>query len=261
MRSDTKNVLTTGASALVVFFLCWVIYSKITSTETAVSKKSVINQDFPEPEGVKLLKDSLVVSTIPENYSNFALRLADSYVEESRYDSAGHYQELAAEHLPNEENWIRAGLTYYKAFENASGPEWEHYWASKAMLCLEKGVSTNSSPKIKRKLAELYLANDKPGEAVDLLKQVISSNPTDKESLFMMGIHAYQVSAYEDAAHYLGSLVNLDSTHVNGLYYLAISEMKLGNTGEAKVLFEKVKQLDISEEAEANVDAYLNDIK
>ena len=256
-----KKILTTVVAVVVVLFLVWVVLNKSSFSEEKLSESLDENQEVPEADVVKLLKDSLVISAIPKNYSNFALRLADFYNEEGRYDSAAHYYELAALKVPNEENWVRAGLTYYKAFENASDREQEKRLALKGISCLEQGVTTSSSPKVKRKLAELYLANERSNEAVEILKQVIASNPSDKQALYIMGIHAYQLNEYKDATHFLSRLVNLDSTHVNGLYFLAISEMKLGNTGEAKMLFEKVKQLDSSEEVQADVDAYLNDIK
>lgn len=261
MQSNLKNTFTTIAAVVVVLFLVWVALNKNNIPRKNLSKSVAENQEVPEADVVKLLKDSLVISTISKNFSNFALRLADFYNEKSRYDSAARYFELAAQRVPNEENWVRAGLTYYKAFENASDGKEEKRLALKGMECLEQGITTTTSPKIKRKLAELYLANEKPNEAVDLLKQVIASDPSDKQTLYFMGIHAFQLNDYKDATHFLGRLANLDSTHVNGLYFLAISEMKLGNISEAKMLFEKVKQLDSSEEVQADVDAYLNDIK
>lgn len=261
MQLNFKNIFTTIAAAVVVLFLIHVALHKSGPFGKNPADLPEENQEIPEVDVVKSLKDSLVISTIPKNYSNFALRLADFYNEESQYDSAARYYELAAQKVPIEENWVRAGLTYYKAFENASGGEFEKQYASKALNCLEKGTTSNSSPKVKRMLAELYLANEKPNEAIALLKQVIATDPTDTLTLYMMGIHAFQLSDYKDATHFLGRLVNVDSTHVNGLYFLAISEMKLGNKEEAKMLFEKVKQLDNSEEVQADADAYLNDIK
>ncbi|MCB0494621.1 MAG: tetratricopeptide repeat protein [Cyclobacteriaceae bacterium] len=261
MPSNIKNIITTSAAALVVLFLGWVLLKNNKLGKEASSEVVSGNQDIPEAGAVKLLKDSLVISENPKNYSNFALRLADFYLKEDRFDSAGYYQELLAQRFPNEENWTRAGLTYYKAFENASGAEKERAFMLKAINCLNNGVSEKSPPSTKRKLAQLYVADNQQGKATKLLEHLIAEYPDDVESLYMLGIHAFQVNAFKEAAHYFGQLVKADSSHVNGVYYLAVCELKLGNKVEAKMLFEKVKKLDSSEEVKANADAYLNDIK
>ncbi|MCB0505080.1 MAG: tetratricopeptide repeat protein [Cyclobacteriaceae bacterium] len=261
MPTQFKRKVAISVVALVVLFLFWIVFNKRFSDEVETTQTSQNNQEIPETDVAKLLKDSLVISENPKNYSNFALRLADFYIKEGRYDSAAKYQELVAQRFPNEENWTSAGLTYYKAFKNATGIEQEQLFALRAIKCLEESITSDTSPKVKKKLAELYLASEKPDKAIALLKEIVSSNPNEEEALYLLGIHAFQLNAYEDARNYLAQVVALDSTDVNACYYLAVCEMKTGNMAKAKMLFEKVKQLDSSEEVKANADAYLNDIK
>lgn len=254
------STITFAIAMVILFFLSfWFLNGR--RLDDIKNRTINTNSSSGKIENVKLLKDSLFVSTIPENYSNFALRLSSTYVKLGNYDSAARYKELVATRFPNEENWKNAGLMYFKAFKNTSGEEEEQYMAFKAIACLEKGFSSDSSEKVKLALSNLYLAYEKPNEAIHILQEVLSINATNNEALYLMGIHMFQLDKYESANNYLYQLVEVDSSNINGLYFLAISHVKLGNPKKAKVLFEKLKLLDISEEVKAEADNYLSEIK
>lgn len=261
MRLWIKASLITFAIALVILVMqsLWFLgrKDKVNITHNSVD----VYNSSSEPQSIRLLKDSLLISTFPENYSNFALRLSNIYFTIESYDSAARYKELIAIRFPNEENWESAGLMYFKAFESASGEEQEQNMAIKAITCLKKGLRLTSSVKVKLSLAKLYLAYDKPKQAIDLLHEVLTKDAANKEALYMMGIHMFQLNQFEEASEYLSYLVQVDSSNTNGLYFLAVSHVKLGNTKKAKILFEKLKLLDISEEVKANANDYLNEIK
>jgi outer membrane protein len=261
MRLWVKASIITFAIALVILFFqsYWFLDGK--DIKDLKQNNTSENGISPEPQTVKLLKDSLFVSTIPENYSNFALQLSNIYFENGSYDSAASYKELIAIRFPNEENWESAGLAYYKAFQHAVGEAEEQSMVMKAIDCLEKGFGNTSSVEVKLVLANLYFAYEKPIEATDLLNEVLVANAENKEALYILGVHLFQINKFEKAGEYLSQLVKVDTSHTNGLYLLAVTKFKIGNKKEAKVLFEKLKLLDISDEVRANADDYLSDIK
>ena len=72
-----------------------------------VDQNSAIhNKQSPEPKSIKLLKDSLFMSTIPKNYSNFALQLSATYADLGILDSAARYKTLSNTGFSNEKNDI-----------------------------------------------------------------------------------------------------------------------------------------------------------
>ena len=260
MRIWIKASILTFIIALAILFLQIIFFiggkeegDKLSNTGT--------NKVSTEAKGINLLKDSLIMSTIPENYSNFALQLSTIYFEDGKYDSAARYKELVATRFPKEENWLSAGLMYYKAFEKASGKEKEYAMATKAIECLENGASANSTIEVKLTLAKLYSVKNEPEMGVRLLSKVLTEDSSNKEALYLLGIYYFQLNKIEKASNYLETLVLLDSTNVSGLFNLAVCQIKLGNNTKAKVFFEKVKLLDSSEEVNSNADSYLNDIK
>ncbi len=110
MRIWLKAILITASiAAVILFFDTYWFFDKHHESNKR-QEIALANQAMPEAESIKMLKDSLFVSTNPENYSNFALRLSSSYVKAGKYDSAASYKELIANRFPNEENWKNAGL-------------------------------------------------------------------------------------------------------------------------------------------------------
>ncbi|MCF6353060.1 MAG: tetratricopeptide repeat protein [Cyclobacteriaceae bacterium] len=252
--------ITASIATLVLFFQTyWFVDKQKKETEVQASRAN--NKAIPKAESIKLLKDSLFVSKSSENYSNFALRLSSSYERIGKYDSAASYKELIANRFSNEENWKNAGLMYYKAFKNASGEAKEQQMATKAIACLNKVNPSNSSEEVKLALATLYLSYDEEVKAVRLLQEVLTNDGANEEALYGLGIHYFQNNNFKKASRYLSQLVKVDSSHINGMYFLALSNLKSNRLNEAKVLFLKLKLLDISAEVKANVDVHLSDIK
>ncbi len=252
--------ITASIAALILFFDAYWFVDK-QNKEAELQAAQAGNKAAPEAESIKLLKDSLFVSISPKNYSNFALRLSSSYERIGNYDSAASYKELIANRFPNEENWKNAGLMYFKAFKNASGETQELQLATKAIVCLQKISLSNSSKEVKLALATLYLSYNESDKAISLLQEVLATDDVNKEALYALGIHYFQDNNFEKADSYLTQLITIDSSHINGMYFLALSKLKLDKQKEAKMLFEKLKLLDISAEVEVDIESYLNDIK
>jgi len=252
--------ITASIAALILFFDTYWFVDKQQKTN---NEQVLIgnNQPISKSEAIKMLKDSLFLSTNSKNYANFALRLSSSYVKVGQYDSAASYKELIANRFPNEENWKNAGFMYYKAFKNASGEQEEQKMALKAIACLEKVESDTLPEEVKLALANLYYSYNQASKATWLLQEVLTVNAANQEALYSLGIHFFQSNNFEKASVYLSKLVQSDSNHINGMYYLAIADLKTGNTKEANLLFEKLKLLEIPAEVKANVDDYLNEIK
>ena len=94
-----------------------------------------------------------------------------------------------------------------------------------------------------------------------LLHEVLIDNPDYAEALYNLGVYAMQSRDFSQAAENFERIIAKDSTQVRANFYLAICYQELGRKDESIILFNRVKELDSSPEVQANVDAYLDDIK
>lgn len=90
------------AITILVFQSYWFLDGK--DIHEVSQKIAIQNKQSPEPKSIKMLKDSLFMSTIPKNYSNFALQLSTTYAKLGKYDSAARYKALSNTGFSDEKN-------------------------------------------------------------------------------------------------------------------------------------------------------------
>jgi len=90
------------AITIILFQVVLFITSQALKGESANLATTIELQE--EPQSIKMLKDSLFMSTIPKKYSNFALQLSASYEKLGKYDSAARYKALNKTGFSNEKN-------------------------------------------------------------------------------------------------------------------------------------------------------------
>ena len=97
------SVITFVISMAILFFQSFWFLDGIDITRVN-QNSTILNKQLPEPESIKLLKDSLFISTIPKNYSNFALQLSTTYANLGILDSAARYKTLGNKSFSKEKN-------------------------------------------------------------------------------------------------------------------------------------------------------------
>lgn len=104
MRIWIKASVITFAIAIAILFFqsYWFLGGKEIKNDN--QNYYVINKSSPEAESIKMLKDSLFISTFPKNYSNFALQLSTTYAKLGKYDSAARYKALSNTGFSNEKS-------------------------------------------------------------------------------------------------------------------------------------------------------------
>ena len=104
MRIWVKASTITFIIAITIIFFQVVLFliNKAIKEESANPVTTIELKE--EPQSIKMLKDSLFMSTIPKNYSNFALQLSSAYEKLGKYDSAARYKMLSNTGFSNEKN-------------------------------------------------------------------------------------------------------------------------------------------------------------
>ena len=104
MHNWVKASTITFIIAITIIFFQIVLFisRKATQEETHTPVTTIELQK--EPQIIKILKDSLFISTISKNYSNFALQLSTTYAKLGKCDSAAKYKKLGNTRFSNVKN-------------------------------------------------------------------------------------------------------------------------------------------------------------
>lgn len=271
MSRQTQIIIAISALALVVL-LFLVLKVNRTPVQDKIAETVVVIPDSTSNEGVdpiisgkftiNQLKDSLRLVEDQEKKANFAHHLSVYYKNTGKLDSAAYYEGVAADGFPNEENFLKAGEEYFNAFSLATDAEQADEYRLKSEDYLVKAIAmAPKDPKPKTLLGVLKLASNQGVAGSMLLHEVLIDNPDYAEALYNLGVYAMQSRDFSQAAENFERIIAKDSTQVRANFYLAICYQELGRKDESIKLFNRVKELDSSPEVQANVDAYLDDIK
>ena len=104
MRVWIKASTITFVIAIAIIFFQVILFISRKAIDEKTQTSTTANELLTEPESIKMLKDSLFMSTIPKNYSNFALQLSTTYAELGEYDSAARYMALSETGFSKEKN-------------------------------------------------------------------------------------------------------------------------------------------------------------
>ena len=274
MFNSRPIILAIGAVVLMVLMYLVVLMLAEKEEDLSIAETTAVDVRAPESGfstenaakwaelSINQLKDSVDLVENHEKKANFAHYLSNRYSGDDQIDSAAYFQGLAAESFPNEENLLDAGTEYFKAFGIAEDETTAIYLSRRSSEYLKKVLVLSPSHEgAKTMLAILAIASDDPQTGVTLLREVLAINPGNADALYNLGVAALQAGDFTTASQQFEKIVVLDSTQTRAYFYLALSYKELGRKEEARAMFEKVKELDSSPEVQADVDAYLDEIK
>ena len=128
--------------------------------------------------------------------------------EASRPDRAAPFQEKIAATVNTAEDWFQAGHFLYDWMDTLEG-EQRFIIAERAALAYENGLETTNDLNVRTALAMAYLNTRAPMQGVQQIRQVLSEEPD----------------------------------HLQGNFYYGVMLMQINRLDQAKVQFERVKQL------------------
>jgi cytochrome c-type biogenesis protein CcmH/NrfG len=93
-----------------------------------------------------------------------------------------------------------------------------------------------------------------------MLRSVLEEYPDNQTAVYNLGVLSMQTGQFELAAERFEKLLELDSTNIQGEYYLAVCYYETGNKEEAKALFEKLKNTGSDPVIVQSADEYLKEL-
>ncbi|KEO73494.1 tetratricopeptide repeat protein [Anditalea andensis] len=210
---------------------------------------------------VQNLKVRLENEDNKENFATFADSIGSLYASSGKYDSAAFYYESAANKIPSQQRWEKAGNAYYEAYGFAMNEEKISYLAGKARENLNKVIDANPDRlDLKTKVAMTYVSSTNPMQGITMLREVLVEDPKNETALFNMGVLSMQSGQYKRAAERFEELVGHHPDHIQGQFYLAVSYFESKQQNKAKKQFELVKNMTQDPMILNSVETYLDRI-
>ena len=197
------------------------------------------------------------------NRVKLATELAAKYTEVAKFDSAGYYYEQVAAVRPGERIYQQAADQYFEAFSFAATEERAKELGAKARGLYNKVLQNNpANLDAKTNLAMTYIAvGEAPMQGINLLREVITTDPNNEKALYNLGILSIQSGQYDKAVERFRHLTEVNPKHVQGNFYLAVSLAEIGQKEEAKQVFNQARKLDVNPEFQASIDTELAKLK
>ncbi|CAH0997429.1 Cell division coordinator CpoB [Emticicia aquatica] len=219
---------------------------KVSETKTA-AKDTEHQESTQAPklsaEQEKQLSDLKQKLASASNKNALYEQIAQVFLAANRFDSAATYAEKIALADPSTANWMQAGDTYYQAFTLAFRQENVSNYAEKTRECYQKVLDKNPHQlQAKTNIAMTYVQSDSPMQAIMMLREVITEEPSFEPALMNLGVLSMQSGQYAKAADRFKQVVRLNPANLNALLGLGYSLVEMGEKAQAKTIFEDLKK-------------------
>jgi tetratricopeptide (TPR) repeat protein len=170
-------------------------------------------------------------------------QIAQVFASANRFDSAAVYAEKVAVIDPTANNWMQAGDAYYQAFNLSLRQENVALYAEKTRVCYQKVLEKNPRQlQAKTNLAMTYVQSDSPMQAIMMLREVITEEPSFEPALMNLGVLSMQSGQYDKAADRFKQVIRLNPNNLNAALGLGYSLIELKEKSQAKIIFEDLKK-------------------
>jgi len=188
--------------------------------------------------------------------------LAAIYVRSGWLDSAAYYKGLKAEYLQTIATYLEAGDYWYEAFSTATTEE----QAAQRLQQVEKYFGNvlqldSDNVEARYKLAITAISGPEPMKGILDLRRIADEHPEFKEAQFQLGLLSIRSGQYEKAAERFQQVVALDSTDMQGRYFLGIVYADLNQKKLAREQFEWLVNHSDDEEIVANATSQLDQLR
>ncbi|MBR06950.1 MAG: hypothetical protein CMP48_04615, partial [Rickettsiales bacterium] len=233
-------ILTVGA--LLVVILLYQLPRVVVENETTVE---VETHDFSisdtDQATFTALRQQLKESSDTKKSINFADSLAKLSLKYQLIDSAASYARMILTLDGSREAVAKASMIYYQAFQATTDAEQSKELALEAKAGFEALlVEDPQNNFLKNKLAMTLMTTDNPMSGVQILREVLASDPENREAILNLGLLAIRSRQFDRAEERFINLLELDSTDYEALFYYGVSLSEGGKSEEAKAVFEKL---------------------
>ena len=229
-------------------------------TKKEPSSKETAHHLSPESEA--LLKSLQQKAQSPNTKLQAFKEIADLYIKESVFDSAGFYFEKIAISAPSVINWSNAADAYFQGFNLAISPDNLEKLVEKTRSCYNEVLKLEAGNlHAKTNLAMSYVGSDNPMKAIGMLREVLDQEPKYIPAIMSLGGLSMQSNQYDKAAARFSNVLQIDPSNVNAKLGLAYSYIELGKKDEAKAILNQVIALDIDQVMKDEITKTLNSLK
>lgn len=204
-------------------------------------------------ESLTVLKKSLASAKSTSERATLFSNIAATFSKSNRYDSAGHYYEMAANTTTDPELTYKAGSAYYEGIAFASSASKIEFLSGKARSLLETlPVSDENYTEAQAKSAMTWVNSESPMKGILKLRDLAEKNPKNEFVAYQLGLLSFQSGQYDKAVARFEKVLELNKGNVNAWFYLAQSLQQLGKIKEALAAINQGMPLAKEEDTKAS---------
>src|SRR5690606_5681900 len=113
---------------------------------------------------------------------------------------------------------------------------------------------------VKSKLALTYIGSENPMQGINMLREVLKTDPKNETAIFNLGILSLQSGQYKKAIDRFKDLIKINPMNANAHFYLGMSFLNTGEKQNARVAFKAAQALESDPAFQATVDTYLKEV-
>ena len=110
-------------------------------------------------------------------------------------------------------------------------------------------------------MALTYVTSANPMQGINLLREVIATDPQNQEALYQLGILAMQSGQYDKAVGRFNQILAKHPDDTKARFYLGLAYKELGKPDQARQELERVQETDPDPAVQATVKDYLAELK
>ncbi|NIK74340.1 tetratricopeptide (TPR) repeat protein [Thermonema lapsum] len=188
---------------------------------------------------IKRLKEAWIQAKASEK-PLWADSLAMAFYQAGRFDSAAYYMAWKAERSQSIQDKLRAADAYYEAFRFAMDVERANRFGEQARALYQQVLNENPTLlDAKAKMAMTYVTTSEPMQGIQMLLNILQTNPNHELALYNLGLLSMQRGAYDKATQRFEHLLEVNPQHAEAYLLLAESYLNLGKPKEAKATLQK----------------------
>lgn len=185
-------------------------------------------------ENLADLRKGAATATSSSQKAKLLSEIATTFSKASRFDSAGHYYEMAANTTSSPDLVYKAGSAYYEGIAFASSPSKVAFLSQKARTLLESlPESDPNQTEAQAKAAMTWVNSESPMKGILKLRELAEKNPNNEFVAYQLGLLSFQSGQYDKAVNRFEKVLELNKRNVNAWFYMAQSLQQLGKTKEA----------------------------
>lgn len=236
-----KAQIILSVAGIIVIILLFQLPRVVVSND---DEATVQNHDFSISKSEASIIDELKLNLRngnSKNYFNFADSLARYYLKYGFLDSA---ENLIERYMLEDSSLLakkKSAALLYSIYERSVNPEEITKRGAKAKNILaEIAVAEPENLVIKNMLAMTLVNTENPMAAIQLLREVLTIDSTNREATINLGLLAIQSGQYDRAVERFVSIIKRDTLDYEVYLYLGVALMESGKTKEANEKFTRV---------------------